>query len=111
MSANRLVLFEDSTTILLASATFNGTARQVGREGFGKFGFFRAIATSDQAGTLNIQQSIDGTTWMTTQTVAVTAASVKTLEDKLICEFVRVQYVNGGTNQGSFTVASALVAA
>ncbi len=75
------------------------------------YSLFRVGVFADQAGTLNIQQSIDGgTTWRTFDSVAVVASTPIRLEAKVTWPRVRVNYVNGATGQGTFQVASALVA-
>ncbi len=96
---------EDSS-LLLASATRNGATYATG-----DYARFRAFASSDQAGTLNIQQSRTGSTWYTTVTTAVAAGSTTgtVLESIITMPFIRAQYVNGATNQGAFEFDTARV--
>ncbi|MDQ1426626.1 MAG: hypothetical protein QOK39_102 [Acidimicrobiaceae bacterium] len=97
--------FAETATPLLAGATVNGLSRN--GSGFSRF---RAFAASDQAGTLNIQQSRDGATWYTTTTTGVAGGSVGTVLESIIAlTFMRCQYVNGATNQGTFELDSSLV--
>lgn len=106
MSQNLVKPVLESSAALGISATFNGSARL--SDAFSKV---RAFALADQAGTLNVQQSWDnGATWKVTDTVAIVASTGKTLEALVVAPLVRVQYVNGGVAQGSFTLASSLVA-
>lgn len=103
---NFIVFYTDSTTPLSAGATFNGTARNLLNPG--QSGTFRACATADQAGTLNIQQSRDGSTWRTIATTAVAANTTATLEAPVFMQQLRVQYVNGAIAQGSFELTSCI---
>jgi hypothetical protein len=101
---NRTTPFTESTTPLGIGATFTGPTRSTA--GYGRF---VAIAAADQAGTLNVEQSVDGATWMVTDTIAVAAGVPQRLNAILGAANVRVRYVNGGVAQGSFTLASELV--
>lgn len=104
----------EPTTLLASGATYNGHSDDTENEnlGYDAFGYskFRALVYSDQGGTLNIQQSRDGATWRTTKTVAYLAAAATTLEDIVIRQHVRVQVVNGGTDQTEFELDTALIA-
>lgn len=104
---NYIVFYTDSTSPLGANGTFSGTSRNLLNPGMS--GSFRACATADQPGTLNIQQSRDGSTWRTIATTAVTAGVTATLEAKVFMQQLRVQYVNGATAQGSFELTSCIV--
>jgi hypothetical protein len=111
--SSRIARYAESSTALGISGTFNGPTRDTSADydgGDGAYDTFRVQAFADQTGTLNIQQSRDGTTWRTTKTVAVVASTAVTLEDTLVRRYVRVNYVNGATGQGTFELDSALVA-
>ncbi len=97
----------ESQKALAANATFNGATLDCGA-GVTRF---RGFASSDQAGTLNMQQSPDGVTWFTTQTEPVAAGyTVGTVVESITAmRYVRVQYVNGATLQTEFTLASSAV--
>lgn len=76
------------------------------------FDFFRVLVASDQAGTLNIQQSPDGTTWVTTlsQSIPANAAEGTVVESIPSALFIRAQVVNGATAQTTFILAQMTVA-
>lgn len=57
---------------------------------------------ADQAGTIFIEQSADGTNWDISTNYPVAAADGKGFSEDILLPQVRVRYVNGGTNQGSF---------
>lgn len=57
---------------------------------------------SDQGGTIFIEQSGDGLNWDISTDYAVTASDGKGFSEALYMPYVRVRYVNGGTNQGAF---------
>lgn len=104
---DRLVWYTDSTTPLAASASYTGTARD--GSSTGSYNKFRARSFADQDGTLYIDQSRDGTTWRTTDSVLVGAGETKFLEAKVVARYVRVRYVNGATAQTNFELISAFV--
>lgn len=111
--SSRIVRTIESSTALGISGTFTGPTRDTAADydgGDGAYDTIRVQAFADQSGTLNIQQSRDGTTWRTTKTVAAVASTAVTLEDVIVRRFVRVNYVNGATGQGTFELDSALVA-
>lgn len=59
---------------------------------------------ADQAGTIHIEQSGDGTNWDVDTNYAVTANSGKGFSEQIILPYVRVRYVNGATPQTIFRV-------
>lgn len=103
--------FTDSTTALTAGATFTGSSRTTTTT----YTRFCATAFADQAGTLNIEQSLDsGTTWQVVGTAAVAANVVQQITVNVTgaagsTNLFRVRYVNGGTNQTLFRLSSALL--
>lgn len=106
----------ESTLTLGSLATFDGTAYVLNVAPPVSPGglwaprcFFRVFADADQAGTLNVQQSMDGVTWYTTDTASVSASTPKIIESTWTLNYVRVQYVNGATAQGAFLLTSQLV--
>lgn len=64
------------------------------------------VVKSDQAGTIHIEQSIDGTNWDVDNSTPVVANTTLTFSQALIAPYVRVRYVNGATNQGFFRLAA-----
>lgn len=97
-------LYADTTTSLAASATYTGTSRDAGSTA--AYQVFCARAFADQAGTLYIDDSTDGTTWRTVSSVAVTANECKTLEARVLARYNRVRFVNGASAQAAFRVTS-----
>lgn len=57
---------------------------------------------SDQAGTIFIEQSHDQQNWDISTSYTVDAADGKGFSEQLYAPYVRVRYLNGGTNQGAF---------
>lgn len=102
--------FTDSTTSLGISATFTGTSRTTTNP----FSAFAARAYADQAGTLFIDQSINGAaSWepiASTAVAAGTAASLRVDQTGAAGQQYRVRYVNGGAAQGVFRLSSAFLA-
>ncbi|HID56453.1 TPA: hypothetical protein EYP37_07975 [Candidatus Poribacteria bacterium] len=95
--------FTDSTTSLAAGASFTGSTRDAQY-----YTQFRAKAYADQAGTLYIQQSRDGSTWRTTHSIAVGAGETQQIVADLVDRYCRVHYVNGATDQAAFELTSSL---
>lgn len=117
LSANNTI-YEDSATALGAGATFTGTGRDTG----GTSGVstsvttVRAVAHCFQAatpGTLYIDQSRDGTTWVNTASKALAGADSPNtpLECPSVFRYWRVRYVNGGTAQTAFWINSSALRA
>ena len=96
--------FTESTANVAASATLSGAARDTG------FARKRAVAygLSSAAGTLNIEQSTDGTTWWRTHTLAMTANTAAVIDAPVVGRYVRAQYVNSATATTSFRLMLAL---
>lgn len=104
ITAQSITRFTDSIALLGGAGVFTGTSRAT--TGVSRF---RAKAVSDQAGTLLIDQSVDGITWDNTISQPVPAATPTEIESITNDGFTRVRYVNGGVAQGSFRLSSALV--
>jgi len=65
------------------------------------------IVFSNVAGSLSIDQSIDGINWDYTATpVAVSAGTGTVFNVPLYGPFVRLRYVNGGTAQATFRIGA-----
>lgn len=64
------------------------------------------LAYSDQSGSLEIEQSIDGITWDFKTTVAVAAATGTQFDVKVYGEYARLKYTNGVTAQAAFRLAA-----
>lgn len=103
MLVNRF--WNESVTPQGASATVTGTARDVGAQAGQNHGLcaFNVIAVSDQAGTIRIESSLNGSTWYrATADVAVAANTPVILSIPISSQFHRAVYVNGATAQTSF---------
>lgn len=61
---------------------------------------------ADQAGTLYIEQSNNGTNWDISTSYPVAANDGKGFSEDLLLPYVRVRYVNGGTAQGTFRISA-----
>lgn len=101
----------ESTTALTGSATFNGTARDAigsgsSTGGYSQWCFFRAIAYSDQSGTLYVDHSSDGATWSAAGQASLTGGTPISLNIPTCAQWYRVRYINGATAQGTFTIRS-----
>lgn len=57
---------------------------------------------ADQTGTIYIEQSGDGTNWDISTNYPVVASTGSGFSEELVLPYVRVRYVNGGTQQGVF---------
>lgn len=100
----------ESAIPLAANATVNGNP--IDGVAVGKvYTDFRAFESSDQLGTLSIQQSPDGKTWYKTLSVAGVADATQgsVLESLWTLRYIRCSYTNGATPQTSFLLASELV--
>jgi hypothetical protein len=101
-------LTAENTTLLAGNATFNGATIDVAGSVQGA-SRLRAFAYSDVAGTLNIQQSRDGSTWRTTISQAVGATSGTVVESIISRRYIRASYTNGAGAQGTFELDTCLV--
>lgn len=99
--------FQHSTTALAASGGFTGVSLNLST--MNPFNKHRAVAYSDQAGTMYLEQSRDNVNWRTTSQVAVSAATPTVLEDLLVYQYCRVRFANGATAQTTFELVSTLL--
>lgn len=100
----RAASFTDSTA-LAAAATFESASldgltykRITGR------------AFADQVGTIEIQQSDDGTTWDTSRTIEIAAGTAVFYDEPIYCRYIKVKYTNGETAQTTFRISGYLSA-
>lgn len=99
------IFWNESATAQAGAATVTGTARDTGAAvATGqRYTAFNAFAFADQAGTLRIEISLDGTTWRrATADQAVAANAALFLSVPVTARFHRAVYVNGATAQGAF---------
>lgn len=94
------VLANSSTTPLGAGATYTSPSIDISAKNE-----IRGKVYSDQSGTLNIQQSDDGTTWDTVTAVAVSGGIASKVSDVCFCRYLRAVYINGATPQTTFRLS------
>lgn len=116
------VWYDDSSTVLAAAATFTGTSRDLAAVTTGTFfnvsgtmaKEFRVSAESDQAGTLFLEVSNNGTVWRRikpTPTTATGSGQFAEIIHRPSTRYVRAGFTNGGTLQTRFLINSMLIAA
>jgi hypothetical protein len=64
------------------------------------------LVFADEAGSLNIEQSADGTNWDLTETISVVADTGQGFKKDIYAPYVRLRYVNGGSDQTVFRIAA-----
>ncbi|MGG1597599.1 hypothetical protein [Paenibacillus naphthalenovorans] len=89
----------DSTTIALGAS---GTYTTPTAFDASKFKYIAGSVFSDQAGTLIIRQSWDGTNWDVKDSVSVTAGTTAKFEISVVAPLGSLEYVNGATAQTVF---------
>lgn len=100
------LVYTDSSTNLAISAAFTGTSRDAGSTV--GYGVFAANAFADQAGTLYIDKSTDGTTWRAAAQVALAANVPAELRTLITTRYNRVRFVNGSVAQTAFLLTSTM---
>jgi len=108
---NGSIFWNETTTLLAASATFTGTSRDVGVAAGSNHRYqdFNAFAhCSSVAGTMRIEASNDGTTWYpVTPDTPVAANTPVSLTVPVLTRYHRVVFINGASAQtGGFRVNS-----
>lgn len=66
---------------------------------------------ADQEGTIYIEQSADNDNWDVSTSYAITASDGKGFDEPILLPYVRIRYLNGGTDQGVFRVHARVTAA
>lgn len=98
-------MFIGSSQTLNANASFTSQVVHTERNDF-----ISGVVFTDQTGELFIEQSGDGENWDKRTSVSVTAASGPgegvSFNEALILPYVRLRFVNGGSNQGAFRIRS-----
>jgi hypothetical protein len=103
--------YTDTTTALGANATFTGTSRdrQIDGTNYEYYKRFVVRSLADQPGTLYVDESPDGSTWINgVKSANASANVVAEIVHEPIYRHVRCRYVNGPTAQGSFRIWSKL---
>ena len=106
MSSNIVTL---STVPLAAGATFTGNFEQVPAYGAGiYYTWIVGLSSSDQAGTIYVEQSMDGAHPLRSDPLNTAADSLgnqsSLLKVQMVYPYVRVKYTNGATKQTTFTL-------
>ncbi len=108
-SAQLVSRFAENNALLGGAATIHGATHDTGAIPYARF---RALAASDVAGNLSIEQSNDGITWFQTlPAVGILAdfTQATVLESIIDLRYIRATVVNGAAPQGSFAFNTALV--
>lgn len=110
VTASSTTYYDETQTALAAGATYTGSTRDMGgasnsrTAGLAKF---NAFVFSDQAGTMRIDVSRDGTTWRRATVDTAVAANTPTfLSVPVTARYHRVVHVNGATAQTVFLCQS-----
>lgn len=64
------------------------------------------LVFADQAGTLYIEQSADGTNWDLSESIAVVGGVGQGFSKPIYGSSIRLRYVNGGVAQGAFRLTA-----
>ena len=93
----KLVLLDYTTTALAASASWTSAVDSDPATG-------RIVGSvyADQAGTLYVEQSPNGTNWDVVDSFSVSAGAGLGFSVEKVCPYARVRYVNGATAQTVF---------
>lgn len=98
INCNQQVLIDGTTTPLGAAATYETATSFV----CGGNARITGTVFADQAGTLYVDQSSDGTNFDTTTSVSVTASTGAPFSVEVVAPYGRLRYVNGATAQTVF---------
>jgi hypothetical protein len=96
---------ENNTTALGISASYTGASFDTMADGI-NYTWLTGMTTSNQAGTLYIQQSDDGTNWYTLDSIATTANNNFPFSVDVRLRYIRLMYTNGATAQTSFKLSA-----
>lgn len=94
-----IAAYAESTTPLAAAGVFTGLGHECQASAGTKAMVF---INSDVACTYEFQQSVDNTTFFTTNTAALTANQFFNIEENLVLKYWRVKVTNGASAQSSF---------
>jgi len=90
--------------VLTSTTTALGAGASYTSGSFTVSGYGRIVGTvfADQAGTLYVEQSSDGTNWDASASVSVSASTPTSFSVEVVAPTARVRYVNGATAQTVF---------
>lgn len=114
------IWYDDSTTALGSAATYTGTSRDLlavagNSTSASPWREFAVSVFADQAGTLSIEVSKDGTTWRPAPANECPAVAVSANTSGCArlrsgpWRYARGKYVNGGVAQGTFQMVSSVM--
>ena len=95
-----------------SAATINGPTHDLSQfVGDNSPYWFRCGVLADEVGTLNVEHSLDGTTWFVDDGASSANVANKwhILQSNICVRYVRLQFVNGATACTTFLVSAALV--
>ena len=92
-----------TTTVLDASATFTGTTTDVSGWSSVSVSVF-----SEEAGTLILQESSNGTNWDLSSSLSITGGIAASYSRVLESKYYRTRYTNGGDDQTVFRLQTKL---
>jgi hypothetical protein len=95
-----------SATPLAAGATFTGTAEAINGYGIIYVNVYSDVASATDG--LHIDQSSDGTNWDHCDEFTIPAATGKNFSINPYAKWLRVRYINGGTEQTAFRLQTIL---
>lgn len=100
--------FPETTTPLSGSATFTGSARDVGvaAGNVQPFAYFNAFFFADQTGTATIECSSDSIAWTTCAKSSLTASTPLTLTVPVMFRYQRAKLVNGSSAEGTLAIST-----
>lgn len=93
--------FVGTTTPLGSNATYTS----VGREAL-DFDSIVGTVYADQAGTIYIEQSPDGTNWDVSTSYNISASNGNGFTESIVAPYWRVKYTNGAAAQGTFRLSA-----
>lgn len=93
--------FASSTTPIAANATWNSgiLSPDLADKIVGS-------VFADQAGTIYIEQSSDGSNWDIATNYAVTASTGRGFSEEILLPYLRVRFVNGASAQSVFRISA-----
>ena len=101
VSSNEAIQSAESTTALGIAGTVSGTSRDCLN-----YAEFCVSCFADQAGTLYVENSVDGVTWRTHDTIAVAASTPVNRVYAVTMRYNRVRYLNGAVGQTAFELVT-----
>lgn len=98
--------FVGTNTPLTGAATWTSRVKNTDR-----YDRIAGTVFADQAGTLHVEQSSDGTNWDVDTSYSISASDGKGFSEELVAAFWRLRYVNGATPQTAFRLYGRATAA